>query len=117
MSRLNDLQNQILKLAQDDQNRLANWLLQTTNYKSLNPTSDPSSGIEKTPEICGGKPRIKGTRIPAWLLEQMRQAGSTEAEILRCYPTLHAADLVNAWRYIDSHKVEIQQQIRENEEA
>jgi uncharacterized protein (DUF433 family) len=27
------------------------------------------SGIEQTPGVCGGEPRIAGTRIPMWTLE------------------------------------------------
>jgi uncharacterized protein (DUF433 family) len=43
--------------------------------------------------------------------------GTTEAELLRAYPTLRAADLVNAWNYARSHATEIEADIRENEEA
>ena len=38
------------------------------------------SGIESTPEVCGGDPRIAGTRIPVWTLEQYRRLGLTEAQ-------------------------------------
>jgi uncharacterized protein (DUF433 family) len=41
----------------------------------------------------------------------------TEAQILASYPGLRAADLVNAWAYVATHPGEIDQQIRENEEA
>jgi len=43
--------------------------------------------------------------------------GTSEAELLRSYPTLHAEDLTNAWAYFRSHREEIDRQIRENEEA
>jgi uncharacterized protein (DUF433 family) len=43
--------------------------------------------------------------------------GTSEADLLRCYPTLRAEDLANAWAYFRSHKKEIEQQIRENEAA
>jgi uncharacterized protein (DUF433 family) len=78
---------------------------------------DSFPGIESTPGICGGEPRIVRTRIPVWLLEQARRLGATEAELLRSYPTLRAEDLVNAWAYVRAHRDEIEQQIRENEEA
>jgi uncharacterized protein (DUF433 family) len=74
-------------------------------------------GIESTPGVCGGEPCIAGTRIPVWLLERGRQRGSTEADLLRAYPTLRAQDLVNAWAFVETHPEEIEQQIRENEEA
>jgi uncharacterized protein (DUF433 family) len=52
-----------------------------------------------------------------WGLEQARRLGTSEAELLQCYPTLRAEDLANAWAYVRSHREEIDQQIRENEEA
>ena len=75
------------------------------------------SGIESTPGVCGGDPRIAGTRIPVWTLEHYRRLGLTEAQILGAFPTLRAADLVNAWIYVADHPDEIERHIRENEEA
>lgn len=72
-------------------------------------------GIESTPGICGGDPRIAGTRIPIWTLEQSRRLGMSESEILRAYPNLTAADLVNAWAYVAGHPEEVDRQIAENE--
>ena len=74
-------------------------------------------GIESTPGVCGGEACVMRTRIPVWLLEQARRLGGSEAEILRCYPTLRAEDLVNAWAYVRVRTAEIERQIRENEEA
>jgi uncharacterized protein (DUF433 family) len=74
-------------------------------------------GIEATPGICGGEPRIAGTRIPVWALEQSRRLGMSEADILRAYPSLRAADVINAWTYAAAHRDEIDDQIREHEEA
>ncbi|HJQ80248.1 MAG TPA: DUF433 domain-containing protein [Lacipirellulaceae bacterium] len=76
-----------------------------------------SPGIETSPAVCGGEPCIVRTRIPVWILEQARRLGTTEAELLRAYPTLRAADLVNAWSYVRTHRDEIEQQIRDNEGA
>ncbi len=73
--------------------------------------------LEKSPNICGGAACIAGTRIPVWLLEQARRLWSSEADILKAFPTLRAEDLANAWAYVRSHKQEIEQEIRENEEA
>jgi uncharacterized protein (DUF433 family) len=73
-------------------------------------------GIESKADICGGEPRIVRTRIPVWVLEQARRLGTDDAELLRAYPTLRAGDLTNAWAYVESHREQIDQQIRENEE-
>jgi uncharacterized protein (DUF433 family) len=76
---------------------------------------DTHPGIESRPDVCGGEPCIVRTRIPVWVLEQARRLGAGEAELLRSYPTLRAADLVNAWAYVRQHPSEIDDQIRENE--
>jgi len=74
-------------------------------------------GIEKTPGVAGGAACIVRTRIPVWVLVGYRRLGWSEARILENYPTLRAADLVNAWSYATAHPDEIEQQINENEEA
>lgn len=72
--------------------------------------------ITSTPGVCGGAARLIRTRIPVWVLERMRQLGISESDILRSYPALRAADLVQAWSYADRNPAEIEQAIRENEE-
>ncbi len=76
---------------------------------------DTFPGIESTLDVTGGEPRIVRTRIPVWLLVQARQLGTSEAELLRAYPSLCAEDLANAWAYARLHRNEIEQQIRQNE--
>lgn len=79
--------------------------------------ADAFPGIDQTPEVCGGEPCIVRTRIPVWVVVQARRLGTTEGDLLRCYPTLRAEDLVNAWGYARAHQEEIDRQIRENETA
>lgn len=74
-------------------------------------------GIESNPGVCGGEPCIVRTRVPVWVLEQARRLGTADADLLRSYPTLRAADLANAWNYARAHHGEIDRPIRENEEA
>lgn len=56
-------------------------------------------GIESTSGVLGGEPCIVRTRIPVWLLVQARKLGTSEADILKAYPSLRAEDLSNAWAY------------------
>jgi uncharacterized protein (DUF433 family) len=79
--------------------------------------SDSWPGIEKTTGVCGGSACIVRTRIPVWVLEGYRRLGWTEAKLLESYPTLRAADLVHAWAYVDAHRQEIDEEIRQNEAA
>jgi uncharacterized protein (DUF433 family) len=68
-------------------------------------------------EVCGGEPCIVRTRIPVWTLVQSQRLGLSDAEILKCYPTLRAEDLVNAWSYSRRNPEIIDRQILENETA
>ena len=74
-------------------------------------------GVDTIEGVCGGEPIIVRTRIPVWVLAQARRLGSSEAELLRLYPTLRAEDLASAWAYVRSHHDEIEQQIRDHESA
>lgn len=119
MSTVDDLRKQIISLEPSEAEELAQWL-----WDFVGPHQGPQSqgtnwpsGIDATPDVCGGDPRIIRTRIPVWVLEQFRRQGLSEAEILHSYPTLRAEDLVHAWAYVALHRDEIEQQIRANEEA
>ena len=50
-------------------------------------------------EVLMGKPRVKGTRIPVYVLLQKMAAGETEAELLKAYPQLSKTDLTAVWEY------------------
>lgn len=78
---------------------------------------DAFPGVESSPEVCGGEARIVRTRIPVWTLEQARRLGTSEADLLRAYPTLRAEDIATAWAYARSHRREIDKDIRGNEAA
>ena len=55
--------------------------------------------IEIRSEVMRGKPCIKGTRIPVYLLLQKMAAGETHEQILTAYPQLKAADLAACLDY------------------
>jgi len=93
-------------------------LNETPELQTLEPgLGDTFPGIESTPGVCGGAPRIVRTRIPVWGLVQARRLGVSDAELLRWYPTLRTEDLANAWAYFSIHREEIERQIRQNDEA
>ena len=73
-------------------------------------------GVETTPGVMGGVACIRNTRIPVWLMEQMRRLGLSDLDLLRNYPGLSAEDLANAWGYARSHRAEIDAQIAANEQ-
>jgi uncharacterized protein (DUF433 family) len=81
------------------------------------PPASAPSWIDKTPGVCGGDACIRNTRITVWGLVQRRQQGLSDAEVLRRLPALTPADLEAAWDYYAHNRAEIEQAIRENEEA
>ena len=78
---------------------------------------DAFPGIDTNPAVCGGDPCVVRTRIPVWLLVQLRDLGATEADLLRNYPTLRAEDLASVWAYARAHRSEIDAQIAAQENA
>ena len=51
------------------------------------------SRIIVNPEICNGKPVIRGKRITAATVLEFLSAGESHEEILRAYPSLEEADI------------------------
>ena len=109
MKNVKEIENIIGSLSRAEKALVLQWIVQDLG--------DSFPGIESSPGVCGGEPRIVRTRIPVWLLEQARRLGATDAELLKIYPTLRAEDLTNAWAFVRSHRSEIDHQIKENEEA
>jgi uncharacterized protein (DUF433 family) len=109
MSRIDELEKILDTMTRGEKAELLQWIARDLG--------DAFPGIDSTPDVCGGEPRIVRTRIPVWVLIQAKWLGTSEADLLRSYPSLRAEDLSNAWAYYRSHKKEIEKQIQENEEA
>jgi uncharacterized protein (DUF433 family) len=52
--------------------------------------------IVRDPDILGGRPVFRGTRVPVDVLFDNLADGLTLEEILRAYPTLDREDVVSA---------------------
>ena len=109
MSVFQKVENLLSTMTRAEKAQLLQWVVRDLG--------DAFPGIESTPGVCGGEPCIVRTRIPVWVLVQARRLGTSEADLLRCYPTLRAEDLANAWAYYRVHRDEIEQQVIENEAA
>jgi uncharacterized protein (DUF433 family) len=55
--------------------------------------------VEVDPEVRGGEPVVRGTRIPVYMLADLEKAGETHHRILEDYPALDAAMLADALLY------------------
>jgi uncharacterized protein (DUF433 family) len=60
---------------------------------------DRTARITVSPEICGGRPTIRGLRIRVTDILDMLAAGATRAEILQDYPYLEDEDITAALEY------------------
>lgn len=68
--------------------------------------------ITSTPGVCGGEPRIKGHRIPVWLIAAWHiKLGYDAEEIQQIYPQLTLAEIYDAFSYYYDHLDEIDQAI------
>jgi len=55
--------------------------------------------ISSDPEICHGKPCIRGTRIPVYLLVSLVAEGEEPESIINDYPSVTHDDIKTAVRY------------------
>jgi uncharacterized protein (DUF433 family) len=74
--------------------------------------------IESTPGVCGGKPRIAGTRIrvqDVYIWHEL--VGRSAEEIVSSNPQITLADVYAALTYFWDHRDEIRRQMKEEEEV
>jgi len=80
-----------------------------------------SRPIQKTIGVCGGRARIRNTRIPVWTIISFLQQGADDIELLANFPSIMPDDLDNARAYYTNNRAEIDQAISshqyEQEEA
>ena len=55
--------------------------------------------IAFSPNVLGGKPSIKGTRISVEFILELVASGASRSDILRAYPHLAAEDVEEALQY------------------
>ncbi|MCP4217765.1 MAG: DUF433 domain-containing protein, partial [bacterium] len=55
--------------------------------------------IEVNPEIAGGSPIFRGTRLPLYTILDFISAGNTIAEVIQFYPQLTEAHVMEALKY------------------
>lgn len=78
----------------------------------VQPTEHPH--IERREGVLGGKPVLRGTRMPVWQIVWKWKAGDTLDLIHEYYPQLSMAALYDAISYYHDHQAEIEKQIEDN---
>ena len=109
MDILQESERLLAKMNRAEKAQLLQWVVRDLG--------DAFPGIESTPDVMSGEPRIVRTRIPVWVLMRARQLGTSEADLLHVYPSLSAEDLANAWAYYRAFKAGIDSQVEDNESA
>jgi uncharacterized protein (DUF433 family) len=59
--------------------------------------------VVEDPEIMGGTPVIRGTRVPVHLVAEMHRQGASVEEILEGYPSLTPEHIALAELYVQAH--------------
>ena len=70
--------------------------------------------VVRSEGICGGRPRIKGSRIPVSLIAGFHRDGEPIDEIVAAYPHVGSAAIQDAIGYYLDHHEEIDAEIRAN---
>ena len=69
------------------------------------------------PEIVGGSPTIRGTRVPVRAVACLWRATSDRDVVMRNYPHLSIDDVEAALRYYAEHRAEIDAELLAEERA
>ena len=67
--------------------------------------------VVRTEGVCGGRPRIRESRIPVSILAELYRQGEPVDEILATYPQLGAEAIQDAIAYYLDHQEEIDAEI------
>ena len=78
----------------------------------LQPSEHPY--VVRREGVRGGRPILRGSGMPVWLVAAMWKSGDTIDEISQAYPHLQLAALFDAISYYLDHRAEIESQIAEN---
>lgn len=84
---------------------------QTNRKRKVVLTEHPH--IVRVPGVRLGRPIIRGTGMPVWLIAFLHNAGDSVETILRNYPHLQAAWIYDAISYYLDHRSEIDEELSE----
>jgi uncharacterized protein (DUF433 family) len=77
-------------------------------------TPIPHPHIVRTEGVCGGSPRIRGTRLAVWGIAELYQRGEPIEELEALYPHVDPAAIRDAISYYLDHRQEIDDEIEAN---
>jgi uncharacterized protein (DUF433 family) len=71
---------------------------------------DPAGVVVSDPDIAGGEPIFRGTRVPVATLFEQLEEGVSLGEILADFPTLERGDVLALLR--EAHSLVVGQELR-----
>ena len=75
----------------------------------------PHPHITRTPGVCGGRPIVRGTRVPVQIIAGYHKLGMSVDNILAGLPHLTPAQVFDALSYYHDHQAEIEAEIAAGE--
>lgn len=67
--------------------------------------------LARSPDVCGGRIRIEGTRITVHRMAVLYKQGQTPEEIGQTYPHLSLAQIYSALAYYHANRAEIEAEL------
>lgn len=67
--------------------------------------------LARSPDVCGGRIRIDGTRITVHRIATLYKQGQTAEEIGQTYPHLSLAQVYSALAYYHANRAEIESEL------
>jgi uncharacterized protein (DUF433 family) len=71
--------------------------------------------LVRTPEVCGGRLRIDGTRITVLQIVSLYKQGETAEEIGQNFPHLDLSQVYTALAYYHANRAEIEKELADEE--
>lgn len=73
--------------------------------------------LARSPDVCGGRIRIEGTRITVHCMAVLYKQGQTPEEIGQTYPHLSLAQIYSALAYYHANRAEIEAELAAADET
>jgi uncharacterized protein (DUF433 family) len=90
--------------------------MEHVNVVTHDPNARGSNHIELTPGVCGGKPRVAGTRIRVQdIVIWYERMNLSADEIASKFPQVSIADVHAALTYYHDHRSKVDEQMRQGE--
>jgi uncharacterized protein (DUF433 family) len=71
--------------------------------------------LDRTPNVCGGRMRINGTRVTVLQIVTLYKRGESAEEIAESFPQLNLSQVYAALAYYHAHRDEVEQELADEQ--